>query len=85
MQGADGRNSFVYVMKLLRNYLQTVIPIWMQMADDSDASVGNSGIKSNENVLLSKGRPSVRHLCGCCSSKRRKLYFSNSDDMLVSV
>lgn len=43
---------FVYVMKLLRDYLQAVIPVWVQMAEDNDASVGNSGIKSNENVLV---------------------------------
>jgi hypothetical protein len=39
-------------MKLLRDYLQAVIPVWVQMAEDNDASVGNSGIKSNENVLV---------------------------------
>jgi hypothetical protein len=53
--------------------------------DDSDSSVGNNGIKNVENVLVSKGRPSVSYSYGCCSSERRKLYFSNSDDTVVSV
>jgi hypothetical protein len=40
-----------------------VIPIWM--AHDSDASVGDSGIESDENVVVSKERLSVINSHGC--------------------
>jgi len=40
-----------------------VIPIWI--AHDNDASVGDSGIESNENVAVSKGRLSVTYSHGC--------------------
>jgi hypothetical protein len=36
-----------------------MIPVWM--AHDDDASVGDSGIESNENVAVSKERLSVTY------------------------
>jgi hypothetical protein len=40
-----------------------VIPIWM--AHDNDASVGDNGVESNENVVVSKERLSVTYSHGC--------------------
>jgi hypothetical protein len=53
-----------------------VIPIWI--AHDNDASIGDSGIKSNVNVMVSKGKLSDM----CLSCKRRKLYSNNGDDCI---
>jgi hypothetical protein len=52
------------------------------MAHDSDAFVGHNGIKSNENVAVSKGKLSVMYSHGCSSSKRRKLYYNDCDDSI---
>jgi hypothetical protein len=55
------------------------------MAHDSDASVGDSGIEINENVVVSKGRLSVTYSHGCSCCERRKLYSDNSDSIGVDV
>lgn len=60
-----------------------MIPIWM--SHDSDASVGDSGIESNENVVVSKERLSVTYLHCCSSCKRRKFYSSGGDSISVDV
>jgi hypothetical protein len=39
------------------------------MSHDSDASVGDSGIENNENVVVSKERLSVTYSHGCSSAQ----------------
>lgn len=60
-----------------------MIPIWM--AHDNDASIGDSGVESNENVAISKERLSVTYSHGCSSCKRRKLYSNDGDSIGVDV
>jgi len=54
------------------------------MSHDSDASVGDSDIESNENVV-SKERLSFTYSHGCSSCKRRKLHSNVGDSIGVDV
>ena len=60
-----------------------MIPIWL--SHDSDASVGDSGIESNENVMVSKERLSFTYSHGCSNCKRGKLHSNDDDSIGVDV